>query len=210
MTEAAKITPDHPVYLDRFLEGAVECGLDALCDGDEVYVGGVLEHIEEAGIHSGDSACCTPPFALSEAIVSQLRATARRLALRIGVVGAHQHPVRHQGSDDLHHRGQPAREPHRAVRVEGHGRAAGEVRRPHHGGGEDRRSGASARRAPSGAFQREGARDALRALPRHRHRAGARDEVHRRGDGIARNFRRPTPRRSWPSTTTCRARARCS
>ena len=87
MTEAAKITPDHPVYLDRFLEGAVEVDLDALCDGDEVYVGGVLEHIEEAGIHSGDSACCTPPFALSEAIVSQLRATARRLALRIGVVG---------------------------------------------------------------------------------------------------------------------------
>ena len=79
MTEAAKITPDHPVYLDRFLEGAVEVDLDALCDGDEVYVGGVLEHIEEAGIHSGDSACCTPPFALSEAIVSQLRATARRL-----------------------------------------------------------------------------------------------------------------------------------
>ncbi len=87
MAEAAKITPDHPVYLDRFLEGAVEVDLDALCDGSQVYVGGVLEHIEEAGIHSGDSACCTPPFALSEAIVSQLRATARRLALRIGVVG---------------------------------------------------------------------------------------------------------------------------
>lgn len=87
MTEAAKITPDHPVYLDRFLEGAVEVDLDALCDGDQVYVGGVLEHIEEAGIHSGDSSCCTPPFALSEAIVSQLRSIARRLALRIGVVG---------------------------------------------------------------------------------------------------------------------------
>ena len=87
MTEAAKITPDHPVYLDRFLEGAVEVDLDALCDGDEVYVGGVLEHIEEAGIHSGDSACCTPPFALSEAVQAQLRAIARRLALRLGVVG---------------------------------------------------------------------------------------------------------------------------
>lgn len=87
MTEAAKISPDHPVYLDRFLEAAVEVDLDALCDGEQAYVGGVLEHIEEAGIHSGDSACCTPPFALSEAIVSQLRATARRLALRLGVVG---------------------------------------------------------------------------------------------------------------------------
>lgn len=87
MTEAARISPDHPVYLDRFLEAAVEVDLDALCDGEQAYVGGVLEHIEEAGIHSGDSACCTPPFALSEAIVSQLRATARRLALRLGVVG---------------------------------------------------------------------------------------------------------------------------
>ncbi len=87
MAEAAKISPDHPVYLDRFLEGAVEVDLDALCDGSQVYVGGVLEHIEMAGIHSGDSACCTPPFALSEALVSQLRSIARDLALRLGVVG---------------------------------------------------------------------------------------------------------------------------
>lgn len=87
MAEAAKISPDHPVYLDRFLEGAVEVDLDALCDGEEVYVGGVLEHIEMAGIHSGDSACCTPPFALSEAVQTQLRSIARRLALRLGVVG---------------------------------------------------------------------------------------------------------------------------
>ncbi len=87
MESAAKISPDHPVYLDRFLEGAVEVDLDALCDGEEVYVGGILEHIEMAGIHSGDSACCTPPFALSEAVQSQLRSIARRLALRLGVVG---------------------------------------------------------------------------------------------------------------------------
>ena len=87
MAEAARITPDHPVYLDRFLEGAIECDVDALCDGDEVYIGGVLEHIEEAGVHSGDSACCIPPFTLSEAQVSQLRSITRRLALRLGVVG---------------------------------------------------------------------------------------------------------------------------
>ena len=87
MAEAAKITPDHPVYLDRFLEGAVELDLDALCDGNQVWVGAIMEHIEMAGIHSGDSACCTPPFALSDAIQAQLRAIARRLALRLGVVG---------------------------------------------------------------------------------------------------------------------------
>ena len=87
MVEAAKITPDRPVYLDRFLEGAVELDLDALCDGTETYVGAIMEHIEMAGIHSGDSACCTPPFSLSDAIQAQLRSIARRLALRLSVVG---------------------------------------------------------------------------------------------------------------------------
>ena len=87
MAEAARISPDHPVYLDRFLEGAIECDVDALCDGEQVYVGGVLEHIEEAGIHSGDSATCIPPFSFSERLVGQLRDTTRKLALRLGVRG---------------------------------------------------------------------------------------------------------------------------
>ncbi len=87
MAEAAKVSPDHPVYLDRFLEGAVEVDLDAVCDGDEVYVGAILEHIEMAGIHSGDSACCTPPFSLSASVQEDLRSIARKLALRLGVVG---------------------------------------------------------------------------------------------------------------------------
>ncbi len=87
MSEAARITPDHPVYLDRFLEGAIECDVDALCDGETVYVGGILEHIEEAGVHSGDSACCIPPFTLSESQMTRLRTITRELALRLGVVG---------------------------------------------------------------------------------------------------------------------------
>ncbi len=87
MGEAAKISPDHPVYLDKFLESAVEGDLDCVCDGDDVYVGGILEHIEEAGIHSGDSACCIPPFSLSDALVAKLREIAWRLALAIGVRG---------------------------------------------------------------------------------------------------------------------------
>lgn len=81
------LLPDHPIYLDRFLEGAIESDVDALCDGEDVYIGGVLEHIEEAGVPSGDSACCIPPFTLSEAQVSQLRNITRRLAKRLGVVG---------------------------------------------------------------------------------------------------------------------------
>ena len=87
MGEAAKISPDHPVYLDKFLESAVEVDVDCVCDGDDVYVGGVLEHIEEVGIHSGDSACCIPPFSLSDALVGRLKDIAWRLCLNIGVRG---------------------------------------------------------------------------------------------------------------------------
>ena len=87
MAEAVRISPDYPVYLDRFLEGAIECDVDALCDSDEVYIGGILEHIEEAGIHSGDSATCIPPFSFSEALVQKLRDTTARIALALGVRG---------------------------------------------------------------------------------------------------------------------------
>ncbi len=87
MAEAAKVSPDHPVYLDAFLENATECDVDALCDGKEVYIGGVLEHIEEAGIHSGDSACCTPPFTLTQVVIDKIRECTKRLALAVGTRG---------------------------------------------------------------------------------------------------------------------------
>ena len=87
MAEAARVSPDHPIYLDRFLEGAYESDVDALCDGENVYIGGILEHIEEAGIHSGDSATCIPPFSFSEGLKAKLRETTRRIALALGVRG---------------------------------------------------------------------------------------------------------------------------
>ncbi len=87
MDEAAHVTPDHPVYLDSFLEDAVELDVDALADGEQCYVGAVLEHIEECGIHSGDSACCTPPFSLSDALVERVREITTQLALSTGVRG---------------------------------------------------------------------------------------------------------------------------
>ena len=87
MAEAARVSPDYPVYLDRFLEGAIESDVDALCDGTDVYIGGILEHIEEAGIHSGDSATCIPPFSFSEELQAKLRDTTRRIALALGVRG---------------------------------------------------------------------------------------------------------------------------
>jgi carbamoyl-phosphate synthase large subunit len=85
--KATLVSPDHPVLLDRFLEGAIEVDVDAVCDGETVYVGGVMEHIEEAGIHSGDSACCIPPFSLGEETIARIKQHARDLALTLGVRG---------------------------------------------------------------------------------------------------------------------------
>ncbi len=87
LTQAALVTPDHPVYLDSFLESATECDVDALCDGEQVYIGAILEHIEEAGIHSGDSACCTPPFSLSDEAIKAIREYTRTLALAVKTRG---------------------------------------------------------------------------------------------------------------------------
>ncbi len=87
MAEAVKVSPEHPVLLDKFLEGAIEVDVDAVCDGENVYIGGVMEHIEEAGIHSGDSACCIPPFSLGSETVNGIREQAKALAMRLGVQG---------------------------------------------------------------------------------------------------------------------------
>ncbi len=87
MEQATHVTPDRPIYLDAFLEDAVELDVDALCDGRDVCVGAILEHIEECGIHSGDSACCFPPFSLSERIAAKVRETTRRLALACHICG---------------------------------------------------------------------------------------------------------------------------
>jgi carbamoyl-phosphate synthase large subunit len=75
------------IFLDRFLENAIEVDVDALCDGENVWVGGIMQHVEEAGIHSGDSACVLPPHSLGPEILDKIRATTRGLALGLGVVG---------------------------------------------------------------------------------------------------------------------------
>ena len=84
---AAEASREHPVLIDRFLEGAVEVDVDAVCDGTDVFVGAVMEHIEEAGVHSGDSSCQIPPATLSDEELDRIEDIARRLARRIGVVG---------------------------------------------------------------------------------------------------------------------------
>jgi carbamoyl-phosphate synthase large subunit len=87
ITRATQLSPDHPVLVDRFLEDAIEIDVDALCDGTEVYIGGVMEHIEEAGIHSGDSACALPPVTLGRSDIEAVRRATEAIAHGVGVVG---------------------------------------------------------------------------------------------------------------------------
>lgn len=87
INRATELSSDHPVLVDRFLDNAIEIDVDALCDGDEVYLAGVMEHIEEAGIHSGDSACALPPMTLGAQDIEKVREATKKLALGIGVQG---------------------------------------------------------------------------------------------------------------------------
>ena len=84
---ATEVTPDHPVLVDRFLDDAIEIDVDALFDGEELYLGGVMEHIEEAGIHSGDSSCALPPITLGRSDVDTVRASTEAIARGVGVRG---------------------------------------------------------------------------------------------------------------------------
>jgi carbamoyl-phosphate synthase large subunit len=87
MKYAVQASPEHPVLIDDFLNNATEVDVDAVCDGDVVVIGGIMEHIEEAGIHSGDSACSLPPFSLDETIIEKIRIQTKALALELNVVG---------------------------------------------------------------------------------------------------------------------------
>jgi carbamoyl-phosphate synthase large subunit len=87
ITEALEVSPEKPILIDKFLEDAIEVEVDALCDGEEVVIGGIMEHIEEAGIHSGDSACVLPPVSLSEEIINRIIDYTRKMALALKVIG---------------------------------------------------------------------------------------------------------------------------
>jgi carbamoyl-phosphate synthase large subunit len=87
MQHAVQASPDHPILVDKFLEQAIEVDVDALCDGREVVIGGIMQHIEEAGIHSGDSACALPPFSLPAQTVEEIRRQTAALALELNVIG---------------------------------------------------------------------------------------------------------------------------
>jgi carbamoyl-phosphate synthase large subunit len=87
MTDAVKVSNDSPVLLDRFLDLAIEVDVDAICDGKDVYIGGIMEHVEQAGVHSGDSGCSLPPNSLTAEVQAEIRDQTRRLALALNVIG---------------------------------------------------------------------------------------------------------------------------
>jgi len=87
MREAVKVSHDSPVLLDRFLNDAIECDVDCISDGESVFIGGVMEHIEQAGVHSGDSACSLPPYSLSEDTVDEIKRQTAAMARGLNVVG---------------------------------------------------------------------------------------------------------------------------
>ncbi len=87
MEEATQVSPEHPILIDRFLEDAIEIDVDAVSDGRDVYIGGIMEHIEQAGVHSGDSACVLPPQSLDKGVVQTIKDYTNRLARELGVVG---------------------------------------------------------------------------------------------------------------------------
>jgi carbamoyl-phosphate synthase large subunit len=112
IAEAVVVSGDSPVLLDSYLSGAVEVDVDCLSDGKATHVAGIMQHIEEAGVHSGDSACSLPPHSLSDAMIAEIRKQTEALAKALNVVG--------QRRGGLPDRGQPACVPHRTICGQGH------------------------------------------------------------------------------------------
>ena len=184
---AVKVSGDSPVLIDQYLRDAIECDVDALCDGEVVVVAGVMQHIEEAGIHSGDSACTLPPYSLPQPIIAEMERQAELLALALGVKGLMNIQFAVQAGEVLPDRGQSARFAHRALRRQGD--------RP--AGGQDRGAGDGGRKAVrlpavpprSALYGGQGSGVPVRAFPRRRSGAEPGDEVHRRSHGHRCRFR---------------------
>jgi carbamoyl-phosphate synthase large subunit len=117
--DAVVVSGDSPVLLDSYLDGAVEVDVDALCDGENVHVAGIMQHIEEAGVHSGDSACSLPPHTLPTDIQDEIIRQTEALAKALNVVGLMNVQFAVKDGRDLPDRGEPPRLAHRALRGQG-------------------------------------------------------------------------------------------
>ena len=126
------VSAKRPLLIDRYLSDAIEVDVDCLSDGKDTFIAGIMEHIEEAGIHSGDSACSLPPHSLVRPILVRLEKQTRDLALALNVVGLMNVQYAVKDRRHLHARGQPARLPHGAVRRQGHRQADRRHRRARH------------------------------------------------------------------------------
>ena len=170
------------IFLDRFLENAIEVDVDAICDGEDVWIGGVMQHVEEAGIHSGDSACVLPPHSLGSEMLGEIREATRRIALALGTVGLINVQYGVLGDDLYVIEANPRASRTVPVRLQGDRAAAGQARLPRDAGGEARvaePAGGSRRRPRLG----QGGRAPVRPLRRRRRPARPRDALDRRGDG---------------------------
>ena len=201
------------IFLDRFLENAIEVDVDALCDGEDVWIGGIMQHVEEAGIHSGDSACVLPPHSLGPEMLEQIRAATRgHRARRSASSGCCNVQYAVHGGRAVRDRGQPARLADGAVRLQGDRRAAGQDGLPADARREARRPRrCRAERRAAGPRLRQGGGAAVRPLRGLRRGARPGDALDRRGDG--RRARLPdarSPRRRRRRARRCRARARSS
>ena len=128
MREAVTFSQERPVLIDRFLEDATEVDVDALCDGEDVLIAGIMEHIEEAGVHSGDSSCVLPPHSLSAEMLATIEDYTVRLARALNVIGLMNVQYAIKDGDGVRAGSESARLAHRAVRQQGDRRAAAEDR----------------------------------------------------------------------------------
>jgi carbamoyl-phosphate synthase large subunit len=187
MREAVQVSNESPVLLDRFLERRGRSGCGCPQRRAEVIIGGIMEHIEEAGVHSGDSACSLPPYSLSPAIQDRMREQVRAMALELGVVGLMNTQFAIQGDDIYVLGSQSARFPHRSLRFQGHRTTAGQDRRPLHGWAHIG-STRGVRRGDSHLLFRQGSGVSLRQVPRRRPLLGP--EMKSTGEvmGVGRTF----------------------
>jgi carbamoyl-phosphate synthase large subunit len=121
MREAVKVSHDSPVLLDRFLNDAIECDVDCISDGQHVFIGGVMEHIEQAGVHSGDSACSLPPYSLSDETIAEIKRQTAAMAKGLNVVGLMnvQFAIQNVDGKDVIYVLEPARIAYCAICIQG-------------------------------------------------------------------------------------------
>ena len=123
--KAHEASPDHPILIDKFLEDAIEIDVDAVADGERCVVAGIMEHIEEAGIHSGDSACALPPYSLNDDIIEKIKIEHLRACEGTARRGLDEHPVCCEERYCLRAGGEPAGEQDRSLCQQGHRRPVG-------------------------------------------------------------------------------------